>query len=315
MWDLLHVVGIITGSKYISREAVDPTGEPIDVLLSGHVVKLPYKYLCLHPSVCAALNFDHRKFLTHTQREREMVGAQTHNQSTCQEYRVWALRHGWSIFINPLPTRLRDVPEKRMGGSGSWGVGKSHVTCCLRDMTWLLHTWAHWFVHWSGSGHRWKSCWNIKVLWRREEMMQFCTSKPSHWFQDEKRQPAKIHLPFRNELQGHTWMTNWYAGVRSAFAIFQTMHGNTEFSTFLSLFLCGILLFLSAFNTKYCDCICRVFHSNVLRSVSLWFVSNEAFSNGNKEADSYRETSSKCCLESLVVAPSSSRKSLHFVGY
>lgn len=215
----------------------------------------------------------------------------------------------------PSPDTPQGCPREEDGGKRGWGVGKSHVTCCLRDMTWLLHTWAHWFVHWSGSGHRWKSRWTIKVLWRREETMQFCTSKPSHWFQDEKRQPAKIHLPFRSELQGHTWMTNWYAGVRSAFAIFQTMHGNTELSTFLSLFLCGILLFLSAFNTKYCDCICRVVHSNVLRSGSLWFVSNEeAFSNGNKEADSYRETSSKCSLESLVVAPSSTRKSLHFVG-
>ena len=76
---MLHVVGIVTGSKYISREAVDPTGEPIDGLLSDHVVTLPYKYLCLHPSVCAALNFDHREFLT----QREMVSAQTHHQSRC----------------------------------------------------------------------------------------------------------------------------------------------------------------------------------------------------------------------------------------
>lgn len=81
VWDLLHMVGIETGSNYISREAVDPTGEAIDGLLSGHAVKVPYKYLCFHPSVCAALNFDHRKFLT----QREMFGAQTHNQPRCQE--------------------------------------------------------------------------------------------------------------------------------------------------------------------------------------------------------------------------------------
>lgn len=43
VWDLLHVVGIETGSNYISREAVDPTGEAIDGLLSGHAVKVPYK--------------------------------------------------------------------------------------------------------------------------------------------------------------------------------------------------------------------------------------------------------------------------------
>lgn len=122
---------------------------------------------------------------------------------------------------------------------------------------------------------------------------------------------ASTHL---NELQGHNWMSTWYAGVRSAFAMFQTMRGNTELSTLLSLFLWGVLLFLSAFNTKYCDCICKVFYSNILRSVSLWFVSNETLSNGNKEAESCRETSSKCCLESSVVAASSSRKSLHFVG-
>lgn len=39
-----------------------PKEEPIDfVFLDGHVFKLPSKYLCLYPWICAVLHFGQRR--------------------------------------------------------------------------------------------------------------------------------------------------------------------------------------------------------------------------------------------------------------
>lgn len=48
VWYQLHMAGSVTGSKYNSRETVDPTGDPTEVdLLRGHGVEFPSEYLYL----------------------------------------------------------------------------------------------------------------------------------------------------------------------------------------------------------------------------------------------------------------------------
>lgn len=37
--------------KSMAWKVIGPNGEPTIVLLNGHVVKLPHKYLCLYPLI------------------------------------------------------------------------------------------------------------------------------------------------------------------------------------------------------------------------------------------------------------------------
>lgn len=54
-----------------------PVGEHSDVvMLNGHAVKLPSKYLCLCTSICAAFNFNQKRvFLL----QRLIVKIEAHN--------------------------------------------------------------------------------------------------------------------------------------------------------------------------------------------------------------------------------------------
>lgn len=214
------------------------------------------------------------------------------------------------------PTRCREW----MGGRGSWGVGKSHVTCCLQAMTRLLHTWAHWFVHRSGSDHRGKWCWHIKVLWRREES-DAVLHLPVFTLTSEWKEAACQKAPALSGKPQYIWMsskdtTGW---VPDTLEFAQPLQCFRQCMETQSLVLCCL-----CFCEGFCY-FCLLSIQNIVIAFAKYFTVTysdllvcDLFLTRHSQTGTRRqraaETSSKCCPESSVVAASSSRKSLHFVG-
>lgn len=62
--DFEFSVYLLLATECTSLRVTGSGREPIDVSLIGDVVKLPPRYVCLYPYICAAFNLGSEKLLT-----------------------------------------------------------------------------------------------------------------------------------------------------------------------------------------------------------------------------------------------------------
>lgn len=181
IWSKIHfnrrkcMPGTINLAKNPGPRA-DPT---INILLSGHCIKLPFKYASLSPQISSTVPGPHQKFLCGVDSSLWRNSRLAKVQTMC----FWRFKSHWDISITPLLPRPPDywgrTSGKTAGAPGGKRPGNTSVFWTWQD---------HYTVH------------------ELRAAVVICTRPSQSIFQHGRRQGlTSAHLYSRNFLQLGKW--------------------------------------------------------------------------------------------------------------